>query len=384
MSRQAKEHESQIVLKRPRHEDRLTPYSSSMSIPSSITPRVQGIDIIPAIRGVQDHMSTWMSSLIHAQDGCLQMVTQRASMGRVQQEQLAQQVAQRSTMPSMTDQVSYLRAQLAHRDAQLDQVRAERDNHFVQEEEVLAHMRLLSSEAKDWKSRVVTEAEEVLCRESAQVAQQATEAQEAMDQRYKARWQQAEADLKALCKSNSAQVQSLASKLHETNEEHQQLHTAQERQLQLEAQALRAAHERELQATQSAQESENVIQELRRKAAEQPDIQKLLWKRQLSQRSAYRAEIHELHTEMLNMKKKSEMQSRLAAHMCKIEQSVPSISVESEPENVLNTLSPGRSTRWTLPVELETPNRPGTTWSKSINSRVCSTRSMWYTSSSMG
>ena len=91
-------------------------------------------------------------------------------------------------MPSMTDQVAYLRAQLAHRDAQLEQVRSERDNHFVQEEEVLAHMRLLSSEAKDWKSRVVTEAEEVLCRESAQTAQQATEAQEAMDQHYKARW----------------------------------------------------------------------------------------------------------------------------------------------------------------------------------------------------
>ena len=42
-------------------------------------------------------MSTWMSSLFHAQDGCLQMVAQRVSMGRVQQEQLAQQVAQRST-----------------------------------------------------------------------------------------------------------------------------------------------------------------------------------------------------------------------------------------------------------------------------------------------
>ena len=67
------------------------------------------------------------------------MVAQRASMGRVQQEQLAQQVAQRSTMPSMTDQVSYLRAQLGRRDAQLEQVTAERANHFVQEEEVLAH-----------------------------------------------------------------------------------------------------------------------------------------------------------------------------------------------------------------------------------------------------
>ena len=168
-------------------------------------------------------MSNWMSSLIHAQDECLQMVAQRVSMGRAQQEQLAQQVAQRSMMPSMTDQVSYLRAQLAHRDAQLEQVRAERDDHFIQEEEVLAHMRLLSSEAKDWNSRIVTEAEEVLCRESAQVAQQATEAQEAMDQHYKAKWRQAEADLRALCQSNSAQMQSLASKLHETNEEHQQL-----------------------------------------------------------------------------------------------------------------------------------------------------------------
>ena len=50
-------------------------------------------------------------------------------MGRAQQEQLAQQVAQRSTMPSMTNQVSCLRAQLAHRDAQLEQVRAERESH---------------------------------------------------------------------------------------------------------------------------------------------------------------------------------------------------------------------------------------------------------------
>ena len=160
-------------------------------------------------------------------------------MGRSQQEHLAQQVAQRSMTPSTTNQVAYLRAQLALRDAQIEQVKAERDNHFVQEEEVLAHMRLLSSEAKDWKSRVATEAEEVLCRESAQMAQQATEAHEAMDQHYKAKWQQAEADLTALCQSNSAQVQSFASKMHETNvAQHQKLHDAQERQIQLEAQAL--------------------------------------------------------------------------------------------------------------------------------------------------
>ena len=360
MSRQGKEPESQMVLKRPRHEDRLAQQSCPASIPMAVTPRFQGIDLVPAIRGVHEHMSTWMSSLINAQDGCLQLVAQRATMGKAQQEHLAQQVAQRSMMPSMTDQVSYLRAQLAHRDAQLEQVRAERDNQFVQEEEeeILTHMRLLSSEAKNWKSRVVTEAEEVLCRESAQLAQQATEAQEAMDQHYKTKWQQAEADLTALCQSNSAQVQSFASKMHETNEEHQKLYTAQERQIQLEAQTLREAHQYEQQAAQTAQEYQDMIQELRRQADEQPDLRKPPWRRQLSQQADYRAEIHELHTELLNMTEKSEMKSHLAANMCRIDHTVPSRTVESEPANVLNTLSPGRSQRWILPHELETPHRP--------------------------
>ena len=221
-------------------------------------------------------------------------------------------------------------------------------------------MRLLSSEAeaRDWKSRVATEAEEVLCRESAQAAQQATEALEAMDQHYKAKWRQAEADLKALCQSNSAQAQSLAAKLQETNLEHHELHTAQEKQPRLEAQALRQAQEQEHQAAQVAQEHELAIQELRCQAEEKPAIQKTLRKRQLSQQSTYKAEIHELYTEMLNMREKSETQSHLAAHMRKLEHSLPSRSVESEPENVLNTRSPSRCSRWILPDELETPDRP--------------------------
>ena len=265
-------------------------------------------------------------------------------------------------MPSTSNQVAYLRAQLALRDAQIEQVKAERDNRFVQEEEeeILAHMRLLSSEAKDWKSRVVTEAEEVLCRESASMAQQATEAHEAMDQHYKAKWQQAEADLTALCQSNSAQVQSFASKMHETNVEHQKLHDAQERQLQLEAQALREAHQYEQQAVQSAQEYQQMIHELRRQADEQPEVQKLQWKWQISRKASYKAEIHALQTEMLDLKEKSEMKSQLSANMRKIDQTVPSRTVESEPENFLNTLSPGRTTRWILPQELETPDRPTT------------------------
>ena len=301
MSRQGSEPESVIVLKRPRQEDRLIQHSSSNSIPRNIVSNVQGFDVFPVIRGIQDHMSYWMSSLIQKKDGCLQMVAQRLRW---------------AAMPSPNDQVSYLRAQLADREAQLEQVRAERDNHFVQEEEVLAHMQLLSSEAKDWKSRVVTEAEEVLCRESAQVAQQATEAQEAMDQHHKTRWRQAEADLRDLCQSNSAQAQSLASKLKETQLEHQQLHTAQERQLQLEAQALRQAQIEEQQAIALAREHELAIQEIRRQAEEQPELLKLQWRRQLSQQSSCKAEIHELYTEVLNMREKSEMQSHLSRHKC--------------------------------------------------------------------
>ena len=118
------------------------------STPRSMVPSVQGFDIFPAIRGVQDHMSSWMSSLIQAQDGCLQMVAHRVSIGRVQQEQLAQHVAQRSMMPSTTDQFSYFLAQLAHRDAQLEQVRAQslRSRRRKRRRTILTHMRLLSSE----------------------------------------------------------------------------------------------------------------------------------------------------------------------------------------------------------------------------------------------
>ena len=150
----------------------------------------------------------------------------------------------------------------------------------------------------------------------------------------------------------------VAAKLQETNLEHHELHTAQERQLRLEAQTLRQAQEQEQQAAQVTQEHEFAIQELRRQVDEQPATQKTLWKRQLSQQSTYKAEIHELYTEMLNMREESEMQSHLAANVRKLEHSVPSRSVESEPENVLNTRSPGRCSRWILPDELETPNRP--------------------------
>ena len=104
---------------------------------------------------------------------------------------------------------------------------------------------------------------------------------------------------------------------------------------------------------------ELAIQEFRRQAEEQPKLLKLQWRRQLSQKSSYKAEIHELYTEMLNMREKSEMKSRLSAQMRRLE--TPSRSVESEPENVLNTASPGRCSSWILASEMtSTPNRPTT------------------------
>ena len=58
------------------------------------------------------------------------------------------------------------------------------------------------------------------------------------------------------------------------------------------------------------------------------------------------------------MREKSEMQATLSAKVCRIEPL--SLTVESEPENVLNTAYPGRSPSWILPAELTTPAKPTT------------------------
>ena len=53
------------------------------------------------------------------------------------------------------------------------------------------------------------------------------------------------------------------------------------------------------------------------------------------------------------------MKSALSVQMCRLES--PSRSAESEPENVLNTASPGRCSSWILPHEMmTTPDRPTT------------------------
>ena len=177
----------------------------------------------------------------------------------------------------------------------------------------------------------MTEAEQVLWKESAQAAHHATEVQEAMDKQYQARWRKVEAELRDLCKSNSAQAQTLASKLQETTGTPAALYCSRET-LQLEAQALRQSQQGEQQASSLAREHEFAIQEFRRQAEEQPEILKSQWRMQLSQQASYKAEIHELYTEMLNMREKSEMQAAMSAQMCRLESntSSPSRTLESE------------------------------------------------------
>ena len=73
---------------------------------------------------------------------------------------------------------------------------------------------------------------------------------------------------------------------------------------------------------------------------------------QLSQQASYKAEIHELYTEMLNMQEKSGIKAALSASMCRLKQ--PSLTVEAKPENVLNAASAGRRSSLMSPVRLTT------------------------------
>ena len=77
------------------------------------------------------------------------MVAQQANIGRLCQEQLEHAVAMRTPRSASPDRdlVLYLRVQLAHRNAQLEHVRSQRDS-YLSKKHFLTQMRLLSSDAK--------------------------------------------------------------------------------------------------------------------------------------------------------------------------------------------------------------------------------------------
>ena len=239
MSRQEEDLKHVLLHKGPRDSAVMTDVLNkvSPSIPRMLVAPGPTINMSPSIRGFQDHMTNWMSSLINQQDGCLQMGARQASQG---------------------DQTHCLHAQLAHREAQLECIRSERDIHFVQEEEP-AHMRLLSSEAKNWKFRVVSEAEQVLVKECAETTHRATEVQKTLLQTVSSLLETTEAELRDMYESNSTQMQLLAASLLENELEHQQLHTANERRLQLEAQTFRRSQDLEQETLSIAHQREVAI-----------------------------------------------------------------------------------------------------------------------------
>ena len=127
------------------------------------------------------------------------------NIGRQRQEQLEQAIAMWTPGSSSPDRdhVQHLQEQLAYKDVQLEHARSQRDIHFVQKEEFLTHIRLLSSEAKEWKPRIVNEAQQVFVRESAEAARRTTEIQETMFKQHRAHWKEAEVQIRA-CKSPTA------------------------------------------------------------------------------------------------------------------------------------------------------------------------------------
>ena len=116
------------------------------------------------------------------------------------------QWAHQERHPLDRDQVQYLRDQLAHREAQLRMLG--QNEILILSKKNYLHTCVYSAakQAKDWKSRVVNEAEQALVRESAEAAQRTNEVQEAMDKQFQARGREAAAQLRDTRESNSAQA----------------------------------------------------------------------------------------------------------------------------------------------------------------------------------
>ena len=108
MNRQDQDAETQLALqgpKRPGQEDRLAQQAKTSSIPRSlVSPAMTQFNALPFTSGFQGNVTSWRSSLINQQDGCLRIIAQQATRGHIRQEQLAQTVAHNATIPSQSDQ----------------------------------------------------------------------------------------------------------------------------------------------------------------------------------------------------------------------------------------------------------------------------------------
>ena len=92
-----------------------------MSMPHTIPAMLNvspNITVSPFINGFQDLMTSWMSSLISQQDGCMRLVAHHSNIGHQHVEQLEQTVAMivpRNSSPDR-DHVQYLQVQLAYKE----------------------------------------------------------------------------------------------------------------------------------------------------------------------------------------------------------------------------------------------------------------------------
>ena len=248
--------ESRLVCQQPkraRQRDTDAHQSITTSIPRSIVASGTPLNMSPFIRGFSgqhdelDEQTGWVPA-----HGC-----STSNHWKTATKAIGTSVAMRAlrTLLPDRDQVQDLHGQLAHRETQLEHTSDQNEIFILSKKKnylrTLVHS---AAEQKTGKSREASEAEQVLVRQSAEAAQKANEVQAAMDK------------------------QQLAASLQRSELEHQQLHTANERRLQLEAQTLRTSQDLEQQALSMYQ------------SAVRPDQVKTQWKQQISQTATYKAE----------------------------------------------------------------------------------------------
>ena len=183
-----------------------------------------------------------------------------------------------NTAGTARETVQALKQQLAEKGAELERVKFQRDVQFEQETEMLSKMRLMASESRDWRARVIHESEELFHYEASQSARVERELETVL-QREAIATRQAQ---------RLAQLQAVNSHLVQSTEERYSH----------EAAALEAAQASQRQSHIDANEVKAEVAQLRRRCEEQPEHLRQYWARSVQQETEYKAKIHELQTQL--------------------------------------------------------------------------------------
>ena len=172
MSRQDQDAELSLRWSDPTQEDRLAQQMRTPSIPRSIVSTVTTFDMSPFIREFSGQYVELgkQSNLISKMGAFRWLFDKRHKLEFVK---------------SMIRYNTYVRTSLIEKH---NLNMCVHNVTFISiKRKLLAHMRLLSSETKELKSRVVNKTEQVLCRESAEVVHHAIEVQKTMDKQIQTR-----------------------------------------------------------------------------------------------------------------------------------------------------------------------------------------------------